>query len=304
MTIFTNLKISNEMSKTNPIYIFGGLIVLFILAYFLISAPRDFPKGIIFTVEEGESLRTVSLHLKEKNIIRSRVLFEVFVILYGGEKRIIPADYLFENKTSAALAARRISKGERHLAPVKLTIPEGFNAEDIAEAAAAALPSFSKEAFLISARGREGSLFPDTYFFFTDANEEDVLKSLSENFNKKLAALEREITESGRSEEDIIKMASVIEREAKGSSDRDIISGILWKRISIGIPLQADAAPETYQSRGLPKNPISNPGLSSIKAAIYPKSSSYLYYLHDKEGNIHFAKSFVEHRRNIEKYLK
>ena len=68
--------------------------------------------------------------------------------------------------------------------------------------------------------------------------------------------------------------------------------------------LQADAAPETYKTRGLPKLPIGNPGLLAIKAAIYPQSSPYLYYLHDKNGDIHYAKSFAEHQRNIAKYLK
>jgi len=103
-------------------------------------------------------------------------------------------------------------------------------------------------------------------------------------------------------------MASLIEREGKGEirgqTDRVFISGILWKRLSMNMPLQVDAAPSTYKSRGLPEAPIANPGLESIKAALYPKSSPYLYYLHDKNGLIHYAKSFSEHRQNILKYLK
>ena len=109
---------------------------------------------------------------------------------------------------------------------------------------------------------------------------------------------------TGRTERDIITMASIIERESKGDADREIISGILWKRIKLDIPLQVDVAPETYKTKGLPKNPIANPGMESIKAAIYPQSSMYLYYLHDKNGGIHYAKIFAEHRQNILKYLK
>ena len=150
----------------------------------------------------------------------------------------------------------------------------------------------------------EGYLFPDTYFFLTDSNETDVINSMNGNFKKKIMPLLPDITAFGKTEKEIITMASIIEREAKGDTDREIISGILWKRIKIGMPLQVDAAPETYKIKELPKNPISNPGLLSIKAAIHPVSSSYLYYLHDKNGSIHYAKNFTEHQANIRKYLK
>jgi UPF0755 protein len=98
-------------------------------------------------------------------------------------------------------------------------------------------------------------------------------------------------------------MASLIEGEAKGDIDRGIISGILWKRIKIGMPLQVDASPETYKVKGLPKSPIGNPGIKTIEAAINPQNSPYFYYLHDKNGNIHYAKTFTEHEANIKKYL-
>ena len=98
-------------------------------------------------------------------------------------------------------------------------------------------------------------------------------------------------------------MASVIEKEAEGDIDRKIISGILWKRIALGMPLEVDSAPETYKIKSLPEVPICNPGLDSIKAAINPEVSPYLYYLHDKNGNIYYAKSFAEHQANIKKYL-
>ena len=286
-------------------HIFGAIIVFLALVYFfLFSAPINFPEGIIFNIEPGTSLRSVSLNLRNQNIIRSRILFETLAIIYGGEKRIISADYLFENKISLIEVARRISKGERRLAPVKVTIPEGFTVGEIAETFSLKLSHFNKEKFLISATEREGYLFPDTYFFFTTATEADAFKSLTDNFEKKISPLRAEIIKNGKNEEDIIKMASIIEKESKGETDRALISGILWKRFSIKMPLQADAAPETYQKKGLPQRPITNPGLLSIKAALYPKFSPYLYYLHDKDGNIYYAKSFSEHQANIFKYLK
>ena len=194
------------------------------------------------------------------------------------------------------------------MAPVVATIPEGFDTGQIADAFTSRLSNFSKDRFLSEVKSLEGYLFPDTYFFLSTDTEMDVIKSMRENFDKKILPLKPAIALSKKSEKEIITMASLIEREGKGEirgqTDRVFISGILWKRLSMNMPLQVDAAPSTYKSRGLPEAPIANPGLESIKAALYPKNSPYLYYLHDKNGLIHYAKSFSEHRQNILKYLK
>ncbi len=280
------------------------LIFCIVIFLFFLNAPIDFPFGTIFKIEPGMSLRTVSLKLKQNKIIRSRTAFEAFVIIYGGDKYIISADYEFENALPVYEVARRISKGERHLAPVTVTIPEGFNKAEIAAVFSPKLSNFNAENFLRLAEDEEGYLFPDTYFFFTTDGEAEVIKSMRANFEKKIETIRQEIISSGKTEKEIIIIASIIEREAKGKEDRDIISGILRKRLAINMPLQVDAAPETYKTKGLPKIPIANPGLLSIMAALYPESSPYLYYLHDQDGNIHYAKNFEEHKVNKLKYLE
>ena len=130
----------------------------------------------------------------------------------------------------------------------------------------------------------------------------------------------------GKSERDVVIMASLIEREARGNDDRAVISGILWNRLIRQIPLQVDATvayakgiPEgsikkgdmgfespynTYLYRGLPPGPIANPGILALEAAMNPAQTPYLYYLHDKYGNIHYAKTYVEHQANINKFLR
>jgi UPF0755 protein len=185
-----------------------------------------------------------------------------------------------------------------------VTIPEGFNVNQIASVCSLKLNNFNQAQFLGETKDLEGYLFPDTYFFLSNASDKDVVKSMSENFQKKITPLLQQINASGKSEKDIITMASIIEGEAKGDIDRGIISGILWKRIQVGMPLEVDSAPETYKTKGLPENPINNPGLKAILAAISPQSSPYLYYLHDKDGNIHYATTFAEHQANIRKYLR
>jgi len=290
-----------NFSKKKIYLLILGLAALLLFFYFIFfSAPRDFPVGSIVSIEPGMNLRTVSLKLKQEHIIRSRTVFEAFMILYGGEKHLVSSDYLLESKLPAFVIARRMERGESRLAPVKVVIPEGFDNSMIADAFTERLSFFDINNFLLKAR--EGYLFPDTYFFFTHSTEVDVLKAMSENFEKKISPLRAEILTIGKKEKDIITMGSIIEREAKGN-EREMISGILWKRLTLGMPLQVDAAPETYKTKGLPKEPISNPGIESIKAAIHPQSSPYLYYLHDKTGNIHYAKTFAEHKTNKLKYL-
>jgi UPF0755 protein len=293
-----------DLSPQKPCFYAVIIFLVVVLGYALFfSPPANFPEGIIVSVPEGENLHSLSLDLKEKNIIRSRTAFEAFVILDGGEKYLATGDYLFEERIPVFEVAIRIVMHNRHLAPVRVTIPEGFDNSEIVNAFSSRLKNFNQARFLSEAEDSEGYLFPDTYFFPTTATDEDVFNYMSENFQKKMAPLLPEISASGKKEKAIITMASIIEREASGAGDRGIISGILWNRIKMGMPLEVDAVPETYQKAGLPENPICNPGLAAIEAALHPESSPYLYYLHDKSGAIHYARTFLEHKQNKLKYL-
>lgn len=297
---------SNKKLYVKKVIIFSFSVVFLAVFFyfFLVSAPSDFPSQSIINIPKGENLTSISEKLKDSHIIRSKVLFEMFVVVYGGENHITEGDYLFENKLPVFEIARRVARRDRHLAPVRVTIPEGYDNAEIANTFSQYLRNFNKAKFISEAKNLQGYLFPDTYFFFTTDNEGNVLKYLSDNFSKKIKIVSKDIALSGKSEKDIIIMASIIEREAKGDSDRGIISGILWNRISKKMPLQVDAVPDTYKKIGLPSSPICNPGQEAIIAAIYPVRSHYLYYLHDKNGMIHYAVSFNEHKENKLKYLK
>ncbi len=158
------------MQNKNLLYFLGALFFLLFIIYLFFSIPRDFPTGEIFKVEQGDTLRNVSLNLKQTHLIRSRLAFEAFVILYGGEKHLVFADYLFESKLPVWQIAKRISKGEHRLPPVSVTIPEGFDDKQIADLFVSKLENFNKNKFLDKAKNFQGRLFPDTYFFFTTAN--------------------------------------------------------------------------------------------------------------------------------------
>ncbi len=212
--------------------------------------------------------------LKTNFIIVLLAIFFIFAAVFGVLKF-----YYFEKINNFPLAL------------LKITVPEGFTCTDIA-GKFRVFRNFDKNNFLKIAE--EGKLFPDTYFFTGRETEEEVVKLMKENFEKK----------AGSTEKDILIMASILEKELITLKDKKIASGILWKRLEAGMPLQVDAEPDTYIYKELPDAPICNSGMESIEAAANPVESDYWYYISDKKGITHFAKTFEEHKRNIEKYLK
>ncbi|HEY0980116.1 MAG TPA: endolytic transglycosylase MltG [Candidatus Paceibacterota bacterium] len=290
------------------------------------AAPDNFPIPYHLTIEPGQTLFSVSNELLADNVIRSPRVFEIFMLSLGNEKSISEGEYYFSEPMTALGVAMRISGKQFGIDRERITFPEGFTTINMADRLSATFPNFDKELFLELAKDDQGYLFPDTYGFFPSLAPDLVVTTLKRNFDKKITPLEEDIEKSGRSLEDTITMASIIEKEANGPEDRAIISGILWKRISIDMPLQVDApflfllnkesseltlkdlamdSPyNTYKYKGLPPGPINNPGLESIKAAIAPQSSPYLYYLHDSQGGIHYASTYQQHQANINRYLK
>jgi len=209
---------------------------------------------------------------------------------------------------------------------VTVTIPEGLSIKQIGEILENA-KLFPKDAFVKIAQKEEGYLFPDTYRFYKNAKPEDAVVKMKENFNKKVTAdILEEIKKSKRTLREVVIMASILEEEVKSTEDRKIVAGILWKRLDRGMGLNVDAALtyilgrashdltiddlkfdspyNTYRYRGLPPTPISNPGLDAILAAASSTPSKYFYYLTDKEGAVHYAKTLEEHALNKFKYLR
>ncbi|OGF64585.1 hypothetical protein A2661_01315 [Candidatus Giovannonibacteria bacterium RIFCSPHIGHO2_01_FULL_45_24] len=209
---------------------------------------------------------------------------------------------------------------------VAVTIPEGYNVRQMGETFEKA-GLFPKDEFVLEARKHEGYLFPDTYRFYKTAKPEQVIGRMRDNFNKKITPeILAEAKNSGKTLEQIIIMASILEEEVKSAADMKIVAGILWKRLQLGMGLNVDASLtyvlgkpsselteedlkydspyNTYRYRGLPQGPISNPGMDAILAALRPMVSEYFYYLTDKGGVARYAWTLEEHGSNKFKYLK
>lgn len=293
---------------------------------FRLMAPFDFPQNKMITVKKGASLTEVSGLLKKENLIRSQSLFESCSKFVGGTKPVSAGQYLFKEPISACRIAIRIARNISGIPAIKVTIPEGMSNKEVAGVLEKNILGFDTAFFLEHARSQEGFLFPDTYFFPENITAQGVETIMIANFNKKIEPWTGVIEMSKRSLRDIIIMASILEREASTPEDMALVSGVLWNRISKGMPLQVDAtfmyllgkkssqlttadlkmksAYNTYVNKGLPAGPIGNPGIIAIRAAIHPTATSYMYYLSDKDGVMHYSKTFNEHVANKQKYLR
>ena len=289
-------------SRKKRLKIFGTAGVI-ILATLFFLPPARFPAGEIIRIKSGLSVGEAAERLYGQNIVRSPFIFKVLMITMGGGDNLVAGDYLLSRPMTVFEVAYRLSQGEYGMKALRATVPEGSTVRDMAQILEKALPQFSASKFIELANGKEGYLFPDTYFFFPTATEADIIETMENNFNRQLVLLRPQINRSGKSLNEIVTMASILEKELRPGEDRRVASGILWKRFKEGMKLQVDVAKETYKVEGLPKDPIASPGVDAIEAALEPKVSLYWYYLSGKDGKTHFAITHEEHVANAKKYL-
>lgn len=268
----------------------------------------------LFTINKGDSVYLIGKKLQDEGLIKDKNVFYFYVVLKGVKNNIKAGKYFLSPSMNLKLIVKKFVDGDT--AKFKVTIPEGFTVSQIEQKMGLDLPE-----------SLEGFLFPDTYDFPIDVDSETVVRIMTENFNRKINKdLKDEIERQGKSLNEIVIMASLLEKEVKTFEDKKIVSGILWKRLKADMLLQVDATINyitgknttkitlddlkidspynTYKNKGLPPGPICNPGLESIIAAVYPEQTDYWYYLSKPNGETVFSKTFLEHIRAKEKYLK
>ncbi len=301
------------MQKNNHITAFSVIATVFAVSsaylYYAFFVPtKHFPKSKQFTVNENESLKTISERLFREGFISSPLLFRAGVSFLNKDTSVQLGGYVFDREMSLLQVIHSLTSGNERLPLLSVTIPEGSTSYEVASIIVKAFPSFSQEVLqrLIEQYHAKGKLFPSTYYLLPSYKEEDVIKLMLTTFSKKA---EKEISETNvasplTSLDDVLTLASILEGEAKTEKDMKIVSGILLKRLTLGMPLQVDVAKETYKERGLPKEPLNNPGLVAIRAVLFPTATEYLYYITGKDGQMYYAKTFEEHKKNIQKYLR
>lgn len=294
-----------------------------------------------FTISKNESFRSIAARLSQESLIRSIIVFKWYSLLTGRAQKFQPGLYTLSPSMSVPDIAKMLTSRGNNI--VTVTIPEGMTVRDINTLLITtgvltgndrSLIAFDGESFdesrsyLQGLATVEGFLFPDTYHFEIGSTPEVVLETFFDNFEKKAWPLIQE-------EDDWYKtliLASLLEREVPDFEDRQLVAGVLLKRIQIGMPLQVDATVSyarcegllrgcahsivtkadlafqssynTYLAGGWPPSPIANPGIAALQAALTPKASPYLYYLSTKETKeTLFSKTLNEHNDKRAKYL-
>jgi UPF0755 protein len=318
------------------------IFVIIAASYYKISLNTPLDKsseGVVpITIEAGQGVASIASLLEAEGLIRSSTTFKVYVQLNGLSDELQAGAY----DLSPALSTKEIVESLQHgTFDVRLTFPEGWRAEEMADYIASLDGiGFSGVEFLDSAKSFEGKLFPDTYVVPRYITSRDLVDLMVSNFNQRISAFKREIEVSDYSLEQILTLASIVEREVSADSARPLVSGILMKRLENEWPLQADATVQyvlgyqtstnengeiegswwkehlslsdlaisspynTREFSGLPPGPISNPGLESIESVLFPETSEYWYYISDYEGKMHYAVTLEEHNQNIARYLQ
>ena len=312
--------------------------------------------SVTFNIEKGQGSKEIALNLEKEGLIIWGPLFRSYVLLTGVSGELQAGTYELTSSMNTSEIVEKFITGD--VLKEEITVIEGWNlrdigfylenkgmfqAEELWELAGLPTVDYSKTIDLIEPRdfsgeydflkdkpkniGLEGYLFPDTYQINKEETIEDIVRKALNNFNEKLTLdLRKETGVQNKTIFEVVTMASLLEKEVKTPEEKKLVSGILWKRLENGVPLQVDATIgyltgkktikilkddmeidslyNTYKYSGLPLGPICNPGLESIIAALEPENSNFWYYLSAPEGETYFSETLKEHNIKKAKYLK
>lgn len=289
----------------------------------------------IVLISPGQDFRAVTRRLADAGLVRQPRKLGFLARLEGFDRRIKAGEY----ELSAAMPPRTIleilSSGKIRLH--RLTIPEGFNVEQVSQAVADAGLA-SREAFYLAATDPdftrlleipantfEGYLFPDTYHFPRDTTPRKIISTMVSRFRKVVVPdWQPQMDKLGVTLHELVTLASIIEKETGAAFERPLISSVFHNRLKKGMRLESDPTViygiqefdgnltrkhlrtrtpyNTYRIRGLPPGPIANPGAAALEAALFPAETNYLYFVAKRDQTHYFSSKLSEHNRAVRKY--
>lgn len=314
--------------RTLIVLLIVGVISLTFMFKSTISKPLKISDSEVVTVQEGDSFYSIIKRLSTEKKIKSPLAIKIYAKLTGLNLEVVPGSHTLENNMSIKELAETL-KSTTNLNTVTITIPEGFNIEDIAgrlqeqglctkdeflnAVKEYPLPSYVKDN-PDKRYNLEGFLFPDTYNFENGVKPEYIIEKMVSRFEEVWKEITQNVDVKEEDIERIINVASVIEKEARVDEDRPLIASVIQNRINKDMPLQIDATViyahgyyienvrnrhlaieskyNTYLHKGLPVGPICNPGAPSIKAVLNPATTDYLFYLLASDDEHYFTNNY------------
>ena len=315
------------------------LVLVFLsmeIGLFLLRPADKSGKDQVIIIEEGLSLSAIAEKLNQRQIITNKFLFMTWVRVFGYSREIKAGEYLLSARMSPIRIMEILTRGVIITHPI--TIPEGYNRVQIAELLERkglvdkqVFLSLTEEPKLIESYGLsgtslEGYLYPDTYQFAKGLSAGSIINTMVQRFFEIIEPYSTSLKNSDLSLQELITLASIVEKETGRKDERPIIASVFLNRLKKGMRLASDPTViygikdfngnitrknlkentpyNTYLIRGLPPGPIACPGVDSIKAVLYPAETDYLYFVSKNDGSHHFSKTLSEHNRAVELYQK
>lgn len=312
-----------------------SVVILFLFLFVLgFMFPPGHPVPAEVRIESGQGASAIGQALKDKDVIRSKLAFRLYVLITGKSDDLKAGRYIFESHLSMPRVASMIARGLSIPDDTVISIPEGMNIWDIDEKLVT-MNLITPGEFSGRAYSFEGYLFPDTYRISKEKKGVALVDDLIFKMRSRFDAVIEPMLVGVPNKEEVIIRASILEKEARRDADMKIVAGIIENRLEIDMLLQIDATVaygycvksgfkypcnvtqtnlvreikidgpyNSYTRKGLPAGPISNPGESSVKAILSPTKNNYLFYLSTRDGSqMIYSRTAGEHVANRRKYL-
>ena len=331
--------IESMSSKAKKMSAVGLFVVLLLTGFVWQLSPAE-PQGAperTFILKQNDSASEIAANLADQGFVRSSLAFRMLVRLRGASSEIQAGVYHMNGNLSSWQILSNLTQGKgRYYA--KITIPEGYTVNQIAElleskglARAEDFKKLARETQVPFVEESsppeveypvEGFLFPDTYQLALDKPaEQELMDSMLQNFQDQTKELRTQLPPNMSFRQWVV-LASLVEREVRKIDEQPLVASIFWKRLKIDMPLQSCASIQyilgyqklelsiadtqipspynTYLHGGFPPGPVSNPGLSALKAALNPPDTDYLFFVAQSNGSHIFSKTYEEHLAAIE----
>lgn len=313
------------------------VLLLFVGAWLFLVIPAE-EEGMeqVVLVQEGLSLNEVANELEKRNIIVNKTLFGLWGKTMGFSRRIKAGEYRLGPNMPPIRILETLTSGAVITYPV--TFPEGYTIEQIADVldrnglvekeefvSLAHDPAVLKK-YNITGPSLEGYLYPDTYHLARGISSSAVVDAMVNRFRQLTGPLEKRAEAVGMTMEDVIILASIVEKETGLAEERPMIASVFLNRLKQGMRLESDPTViygikdfngnltrkdlreptlyNTYLIRGIPIGPIANPGFEAIKAVLFPEETDYLYFVSRNDGSHHFSKTLSEHNEAVRLYQR